>query len=725
MNTQNPGFMRVLANMKGFIIIYLLFLIAGLRIFYIFDVENRANNFNNREQNFLAIQQQYIGYELQAVVNDIGVMIGHQNSIEPHHDDNDFKEEFDKELTLLCTNRRNYKSAKIIDRSGKALVAVNCQAGNPEVMTDQSIGDYDEAEFARQIGQLNAKAVFLSDITDGGGNDPYIRIAAALEYENNIPEKFIILNYLVQDLTSSRNDGLMMFNVTAQGGTLLLTNNSQLINPFVNGQHETARPFAEFIDIEDQDWIKSREKFTETDQYYINRIFISPQQKLSEMLLRRTEQLFSSVSAKESLNWSLISLVDKDTLAFGFKKYLFKCLLFVPFISLIILPIGFAFRRNRLQQKIYQWRLDQQRTFLITMMDSMHNAVIATDSNGLIQTINPSATRILGYTTSDLLNKDAAPILPTGQTGKAESTESWLKTHSKNSDKKIEYDCVRPDGSWVPIELAISRSVDPENPFYLLVIRDMTYRREVEKEMKNLHQKYIHREKLAEVGLLVGGILHEVSNPLAAINGLLSNLVYTDSEKENPSLDKETLNLFNIVFEHVERVRGLSYEVSSFLRPTSNEMALTDLNSVIHTTTSLIRFDHRWRDVNLDLKLDRNLPPIRAISDQLVQVVMNLLVNAADACTQLEDSKPEIELGTLYKNHMAQVYIQDNGIGMDNETIRKIFQPFFTTKGDSGGTGLGLPLCEGIINDHGGHLEVESNSGTGTRITCYLPVNND
>ena len=135
--------------------------------------------------------------------------------------------------------------------------------------------------------------------------------------------------------------------------------------------------------------------------------------------------------------------------------------------------------------------------------------------------------------------------------------------------------------------------------------------------------------------------------------------------------------------------------------------------------------DHRWRDIDLKIDLDRNLPAIMAIGDQLVQVMMNLLLNAADACEGITTRKPTIELETHYQDGKARVIVKDNGKGMSEETVRKIFQPFFTTKGDSGGTGLGMPLCEGIINDHGGYMDIVSTPGEGTTITCVLPVHTE
>ena len=731
---------KVFANLKLFLLFFAITMAGGLRVYYYFDVELKTSQFNEIERDFLEIQHQYIGYELQTVVNDLSVMIGHHSAIDDHDgashatllgSDTEIKQEFDKEAALLCTSRRNYSGVKIIDNLGHAQVSVQCINGVPTVSDIDDLSLYDDIEFSQELQGVAADAVYITDImslsqiADSDAISPYLRIAAVLDNHQGIATKYIIIDYLAQDLTSSRNDGLMTFNTTAQGGQLILANNAQLVYPYVDGLHKAPVAISEIIGQRGAQLLSSTHKAFQSDDFYLNRISVYPQQKLSEMLLRRPFARFNTVASAEPLEWSLISMTPKAGLAFGIKTFVVKTLILVPFITLFILPIAFSIRRSKLQQAIFQSRMNEQRTFLITMLDSMNEAVIATDLQGRVQTINPAVSQILGYTNSDLLNRDIAPILPVGTQSKFRSSAQWLNKQSQNRKNTLEYDCIHLNGTWIPVELTVSRSVDAENPFYLLVIRNMTNQREIESEMKNLHQKYIHREKLAEVGLLVGGILHEVSNPLAAIHGLLSNLLYVDGQRSDHNFDPQTREHFTIVFEHIERVRGLSYEVSSFLKPTSYEMTLTDLNSVMHTTSSLIRFDHRWRDIDLKIDLDRNLPAIMAIGDQLVQVMMNLLLNAADACEGITTRKPTIELETHYQDGKARVIVKDNGKGMSEETVRKIFQPFFTTKGDSGGTGLGMPLCEGIINDHGGYMDIVSTPGEGTTITCVLPVHTE
>ncbi len=736
-----PSSWKVLSNLKLFLFLFVVCMVAALRLYYYFDVQAKTDRLNQIERQFLSIHYQYIGYELQMVVNDLSVMIGHHDAVDEEigfahtsllGHDTTIKKEFDKETALLCSSRRNYSDIKIIDPQGNALVAVDCNNGAPRIFPLSELSRFDESVLGNTLKNLTPDAIYVSDIIPSNPlfqedtrANPYVRVAAVIDTEDGVATKFMVINYLVHELTSSHNNGLITENTTPQGGELVLVNNDLMVYPFVNGHHEYPVPVANIIGAGAMDLFLNKTDSYETKDSYLNRIKIEPQKKLAQMLLARDQSKFNTVSTNVPLEWNLISITSKQEVDFGWSHFWIKALFLVPFFSLLILPIGYALRRSSMQQILYQDRLNEQRGFLITMLDSMNDAVIATNLNGRIQTINPSVTSILGYTTAELLNRDIGPILPLGLTQNVESSQKWLEDQSQSRTSTFTYDCIHLNGTYVPVELTISRSIDTENPFYLLVFRNMTEQREVESEMKNLHQKYIHREKLAEVGLLVGGILHEVSNPLAAIHGLLSTLLYTDSQRDEANFDEKTREYFTTVFEHIERVRGLSYEVSSFLKPTSNEMALTDLNSVIHTTANLIRFDQRWGDIDLKIDLDRNLPAIKAIGDQLVQVIMNLLLNAADACDGVTDRKALIILKTHYQNDMALLTVQDNGNGMSEETVRKIFQPFFTTKGEKGGTGLGMPLCEGIINDHGGYIDIVSTPNKGTTISCYLPVHKD
>ena len=232
-------------------------------------------------------------------------------------------------------------------------------------------------------------------------------------------------------------------------------------------------------------------------------------------------------------------------------------------------------------------------------------------------------------------------------------------------------------------------------------------------------QKSFHREKMVAIGVLAAGIAHEIGNPIAAITGLVEEL------QDGCIGHRCDEGCMKTVLEQVSRLKKITREVSEFARPQHSTRELLDLNSMIHSTCNLMRYDKRWRGVDLKVDLDSNLPAVEGVPDQLMQVIMNLLVNAVDALEDVQGRTPQIRISTSVdtaRNGVLLV-IRDNGHGMDKETQQRAMEAFFTTKDVGKGTGLGLSLCHSIIAMHkGGEIQIESEPGVGTVIRIFLPL---
>lgn len=232
-------------------------------------------------------------------------------------------------------------------------------------------------------------------------------------------------------------------------------------------------------------------------------------------------------------------------------------------------------------------------------------------------------------------------------------------------------------------------------------------------------QKSFHREKMVAIGVLAAGIAHEIGNPIAAITGLVEEL------QDGCIGHRCDEGCMKMVLEQVNRLKKITREVSAFARPQHSTRELLDLNSLIRDTCSLMCYDRRWRGIDLQFDLDSNLPAVEGVPDQLMQVVMNLLVNAVDALEDVRGYTPEIRISTAIdtaRNGVLLV-VRDNGHGMDEETLQHAMEAFFTTKDVGKGTGLGLSLCHSIITAHeGGEIQIESAPGAGTAVRIFLPL---
>lgn len=238
-------------------------------------------------------------------------------------------------------------------------------------------------------------------------------------------------------------------------------------------------------------------------------------------------------------------------------------------------------------------------------------------------------------------------------------------------------------------------------------------RSEIERE------KYIHQEKTAAIGTLAAGIIHEIGNPVAAIAELVREMREDDATR---IIEPEALRRsYDAVLQHLERIDATVRDVSEFSSSPSTERELLDLNQLIRTTYRLMRYDKRLLKVGCALELDTQLPPVEGNEEQLIQLIMSMLVNATDAVEGITSRVPVITISTHAENDRLHLAIRDNGCGMDEEAQRHIFDAFYSTKSIDRGTGLGLTLCESIVEDHGGTIEIESQPDAGTTVHIYLP----
>lgn len=240
---------------------------------------------------------------------------------------------------------------------------------------------------------------------------------------------------------------------------------------------------------------------------------------------------------------------------------------------------------------------------------------------------------------------------------------------------------------------------------------------EREKQLVIARQKFFHREKMAAVGALAAGVAHEIGNPIAAMSGVLQEMVdHLASGQQKVDWGVK----LTVLQTQIQRLSAITREISGFAAPQPAERQLLDLNGLVRTTAGLMGYDKRMHKVKLQLDLDSQLPAIYGVADQLTQVIMNLLINAADALGSTEKLAREITMHSEVSGSNVCLTVADNGIGMDTETLNRAFEAFYTTK--SRGTGLGLALCYSILTGHGGTIEIDSIQGEGTKVKIFLPL---
>jgi signal transduction histidine kinase len=247
-----------------------------------------------------------------------------------------------------------------------------------------------------------------------------------------------------------------------------------------------------------------------------------------------------------------------------------------------------------------------------------------------------------------------------------------------------------------------------------------------EKQVMVERQKHFHKEKMAAIGALAAGVSHEIGNPIAAISGIAQEMMERRAASVQGCSPQDCYNCKpDVIHAQAERLAAITREIAEFASPREAEPQFLDLNEQLRSTSRLIRFDRRMQKVALRLDLDSQLPAVYGVADQLTQVVMNLLVNAMDALDGVAGRDPAITITTRSEGGRVCLEIGDNGVGIEDAVLQRVFEAFFTTKPAGKGTGLGLSLSYAIVRRHGGTIELNSTPGAGTRVQVLFPLDDN
>jgi len=351
-----------------------------------------------------------------------------------------------------------------------------------------------------------------------------------------------------------------------------------------------------------------------------------------------------------------------------------------------------------------------------TLFNSANDAIFVHDLKGYFLEVNDVACQRLGYSREELLQMRAPDIDATAYAAKFEARVSELL---RRGYLYIETVHTRRDGTTVPTELS-TRIIDYNGEEAVLTVaRDVSEREEMERRLRR-------QERLATLGQLAGGIAHDTNNALMSIM-LCAELLQRDPDlPEALSQDVDT-----ILYETSEAA-DIMRRVLDFSRQAPLETRAIDLGTVVEETLHVLR---RVMPESMDIIWEAPEDPfvLRADPSRIHQVIMNLAINARDAMPS--GGKLEIGLSSLRMSpdeeppvsgmesrEWIALHVADTGTGLSDEAMEHLFEPFFTTKPEGAGTGLGLAQVYGIVEQHGGHIAVESASGEGARFTVYLPA---
>lgn len=340
--------------------------------------------------------------------------------------------------------------------------------------------------------------------------------------------------------------------------------------------------------------------------------------------------------------------------------------------------------------------------------------------DGRLTYVSPSTTDLQGYSSEEGLKLGLEDLLTPSSLRMARNI---LKEASDliRMDKDDAFnpppvclEAIRKDGSTVWTESQISLLREPQGRAVgiLAVTRDITLRRQAEKEREKLQEQVLQSGKMAAVGQLAGGVAHEINNPIGIILG------FAESARKRIDSDNPLSYPLESIRREAVRCKNLVADLLTFSRNSYEDRGPVAVNETIEEALLLVETRAGIEEVEVTRDFQADLPAVSASKNQLQQVLINLCNNALDAITD----KGEITITTRLVGEQVEIAVRDTGMGIRDEDKDRLFEPFFTTKEVGQGTGLGLSLCYEIVQKHKGTMEFESRVGEGSAFRVKLPV---
>ncbi len=364
-------------------------------------------------------------------------------------------------------------------------------------------------------------------------------------------------------------------------------------------------------------------------------------------------------------------------------------------------------------------KLHRANTFLSNILRSAVDPFIAADMNGKIIIFNEAAAEVTGYSVAEALDSLYIWQIYAGQG----HHEARIVMRDLRGDdyggpgklKQYHVDIVGKDGQRIPISLyaAIIHEGDREIA-QVGFFHDRRDGLRMKAELEQAQLQLMQAEKMASLGELAAGVAHQLNNPLGSIT-LFAQLML----EEHDLPDRAEADLRRILHD-AKRCRDTVRELLEFARQTRQQIQPQDINQALSRTLFLLEKQTLFHNIEILKDLDPDLPLVKADSQQLNHLFMNLILNAAQAM----EGKGRITVRTAFEKAAERVSIEigDTGPGIPSDILPHIFEPFFTTKEVGQGTGLGLSIAYSIVQNHGGRIEVDSTPDRGTTFRVILPV---
>jgi len=365
-------------------------------------------------------------------------------------------------------------------------------------------------------------------------------------------------------------------------------------------------------------------------------------------------------------------------------------------------------------------KVEKEYRLLASVIEQANEGIFLIDSNGVIQYVNPAVTKINGRTPLDMIGHNINTLV--FQEPERLLYEAILKASFQEEHLIDHFQFLKENGVILELDVITWSVTDSVGNIvsHVALIRDVSYEMQLESQLRRA-------QRMEAIGTLAGGIAHDFNNTLASI------ITCTEMALDESPPGSTLRELLDVVYKSGLRGKNLVKQILTFSRRGEQERQEVRVDHVVSECLRLLRAT-LMPSIEIRLHIDKDLGLVFADPTQIQQIVMNLSTNAVHAmrnqpCGELDIWLENVEIdritvtnsGSLSAGPYLCLTVRDNGHGMDENTIDRIFDPFFSTKGQSEGTGLGLSVIHGILSTHGGAISVESKPEQGSQFKVYIP----
>ncbi|MBT4520479.1 MAG: PAS domain S-box protein [Halieaceae bacterium] len=682
------------------------------------DAQIRLDRVEVQEKARIEAAQKILGRGLREISTDIGVL-AENPALRPFlsSPSERTRGQIIEHFRVFGEQKGIYDQVRYLNASGRELVRINYAEGDSQIVPGAQLQDKSNRYYFREIWNLDRGDIYVSpmDLNVEHGvierpAKPVIRLGALVYDTGGIKRGMVVANYLAANLLDQFRDVMAV----GSGEPMLLEMDGHwLVAPDREDEWGAALGTQKRFDLRFPRAWSAMRRLSEGSVATDKGLFV-----FSRIYPLRPAGAASARYRADHDYWIIVSRLASGSLPnSGAVRYSSAMFAYAVFLFVLAIILAYA-AYIKVSREVWQRNLQASESRFRAVFKEASLGICLTDLNGLILDANPALTSMLGFEQAELIRVSQTQLIHSDDLSRLEGFYRELRGgNSESCTADVRYLTKAGQIINAEINLALVHTASGQPQFTVMLIEDMTPRKELQERERVIQDQLVHMNRVGAIGEMGSTLAHELNNPLGAIaNYMAGSLNWIRSGGKDPTelitpLEK-SLNQAKKAGDIIRRVRG-------FLKAPEDEVGEADLKETVSESLGLVEIQSQRQAVKIVTILAEGLPPVSVSVAQLEQVLVNVLLNAIQALAEvpvdqrrLEVSAEQLETGEV------RVSVDDNGPGGDD--LEQIFEPFYSTKSE--GLGLGLALCCTIVESWGGRIWAENSKGRGLVVCFTMPA---